>query len=119
MARTLAFTLVSVLLIGCGQILFKVAARDALFASFDWPTFVSWLTPAMIGALVVSTAATVLWVWVLQSATLSIVYPLYALTFVIVPVLDSMLFGSVMTARHWGGAAAIVGGVWLMSAANA
>ena len=114
----IALTLLSVLLIGCGQLLFKVAAREASFAGFNWATLASWLTPAMVGALAVSTLATVLWVWVLQSATLSVVYPLYALTFVIVPVLDLVIFGSAMTARHWTGAATIVGGVWLMSGAN-
>src|SRR5262245_43111210 len=115
----LAFTLLSVSLIGCGQILFKIAARDASFAGFDWPTFASWLTPAMIGALLVSTVATGLWIWVLQYASLSVAYPIYALTFVVVPLLDSALFGTDVSFRQWIGAATIVGGVWLMSGIRA
>jgi len=114
-----AGTLVSVFLIACGQIMFKLAAHDTRMDGFNWHTLVSWLSPAMIGALVVSTVATALWVWVLRSATLSVVYPLYALTFVVVPVLDALLFGAALTPRGWMGAGAIVGGVWLMSGAAA
>jgi drug/metabolite transporter (DMT)-like permease len=112
-------TLGSVALIGSGQILFKLAARDVALAGFTWKTVVSWGSPAMLSALAVSMLATGLWVWVLRSASLSLVYPLYALTFVLVPVLDSVFFGATLTARHWLGAAAIVGGVWLMSGAGA
>jgi drug/metabolite transporter (DMT)-like permease len=52
---------------------------------------------------------------VLRTAALSVVYPLYALAFVLVPLLGWMLFGEPMTARHWFGAVLIVGGVWLMT----
>ena len=99
-------TFVSVLLIAFGQIMFKLAARDTRMDGISWHTVVSWLSPAMIGALVVSTVATALWVWVLRSASLAVVYPLYALSFVIVPVLDALLFGSAITARGWLGAGA-------------
>ena len=74
-------------MVGCGQILFKLAARDATFDGFNWRMVASWLTPAMISALAVSTLATVLWVWVLRSASLAVAYPIYALTFVLVPLL--------------------------------
>lgn len=112
-------TLASVLLIAGGQILFKLAARDATFTGFDLRTVATWMTPAMIAALAVSTLATGMWVWVLRSATLSVVYPLYALTFVVVPLLDWALFGATLSVRHGTGAAAIVAGVWLMAGAGA
>jgi drug/metabolite transporter (DMT)-like permease len=115
----IGLTLASVLLVGCGQILFKLAARDAAFAGFSLRTVALWTTPAMLAALLVSTLATAMWVWVLRSASLSTVYPLYALTFVVVPVLDWALFGSSLTARQGAGAAAIIAGVWLMTGATA
>lgn len=108
-------TLVCVFMIGCGQILFKLAAREVAFDGFNLRSLASWFSPAMLVALAIYAAATLLWVWVLRTASLSVVYPLYALAFVLVPLLGWMLFGEPMTARHWAGAALIVGGVWLMA----
>jgi len=115
MSAEVLWTLASVAMVGAAQILFKLAARDATLDSVSWHTAASWLTASMIAALAVSTLATVIWVWVLRSATLSIVYPFYALTFVAVPLLDWALFGTMLSTRYWAGAAAVVGGVWLMS----
>ena len=115
----IGLTLVSVVLIASSQILFKLAARNAAFEGFNLRTLWLWTTPAMLAALLVSTVATALWVWVLRSATLSMVYPLYALTFVLVPIMDWGLFGTVLALRHWAGAATIVAGVWLIAGANA
>ena len=113
----IALTLTSVVLIGFGQILFQLAARDATFAGFTWNTVASWLTPAMLAALAISTLATGLWVWVLRTASLAVVYPLYALTFIVVPLLEWLLTGTAMTPRSVVGAAAIVAGVWMMAGA--
>jgi drug/metabolite transporter (DMT)-like permease len=112
-------TLVSVLMIACGQLLFKLAARDVTYDGFTLQATLSWLSPAMLAALTISTIATGLWVWVLRTADLSVVYPLYALTFVLVPILDGQLSGTGLVMRHWAGATAIVGGVWLMAGATA
>jgi len=108
-------TLACVFMIGCGQILFKLAARDVTLDGINLRSLLSWLSPAMVAALCIYAVATLLWVWVLRTASLSVVYPLYALAFVLVPLLGWMLFGEPMTARHWFGAALIVGGVWLMT----
>jgi drug/metabolite transporter (DMT)-like permease len=111
----IALTLTSVVLIGCAQILFKLAANGALLDGFHWRTLSSWISPSMIAALAVSIAATVVWVWVLRTARLGTVYPIYALTFVIVPLLDRFVFGTPFSPRSWLGAAAIIAGVWLMA----
>ena len=108
-------TLACVFMIGCGQILFKLAARDVMVDGLNLKSLLSWLSPPMLTALFVYGAATLLWVWVLRTAPLAVVYPLYALAFVLVPLLGWVLFGEPMTARHWFGAALIVGGVWLMT----
>jgi drug/metabolite transporter (DMT)-like permease len=111
-------TLACVFLIGCGQILFKLAAREVAVDGFTLRSVTSWLSPPMLAALVIYAIATLLWVWVLKSASLSLAYPLYALAFVLVPLLGWLLFGEPMTARHWLGAACIVVGVWLMAGAT-
>jgi drug/metabolite transporter (DMT)-like permease len=112
-------TLVCVFLIGCGQILFKLAARDVGFHGFTPRTLASWLTPSMVAALFIYGAATLLWVWVLRTAPLSLVYPLYALAFILVPVLAWLLFGEPITWKQCGGAVLIIAGVWLMAAGTA
>ena len=117
-ARLAAATFASVFMVSCGQILFKLAARDARFDGMTWRMAASWLTPAMISALAISMLATVLWVWVLRSASLSVAYPLYALTFVLVPLMERFLFDTVFTPQQGLGAAAIVFGVWLMARAG-
>lgn len=114
----LFLTLISVLLIASGQILFKLAAHNAGFEGFNWRTAAMWLSPAMLVALLVSTFATGIWVWVLRSADLSIAYPLYALTFILVPLFDWALFGDGLALRQWAGAATIIAGVWLMAGAH-
>ena len=59
-------TLVCVFMIGCGQILFKLAAREVAFDGFNLRSLASWLSPAMLVALAIYAAATLLWVWVLK-----------------------------------------------------
>jgi drug/metabolite transporter (DMT)-like permease len=115
----IVLTLICVFLIGCGQILFKLAARTVEFDGMTWRTLASWLTPPMVAALTIYAAATLLWVWVLRTAPLAVVYPLYALAFILVPVLAWMLFGEPITWKHGIGAALIVAGVWLIAGGSA
>jgi hypothetical protein len=44
-ANEIGLTLFSVALIAAGQVLFKVAARDAGYDGFNWRTVGMWLTP--------------------------------------------------------------------------
>lgn len=115
MALAVVLTLASVALVAVAQVLFKLAAERVTFEGIAWQVLASWTTAPMAAALVVSAAGAALWVVALRSATLSVVYPLYALTFVAVPLLDRAVFATPVAPRYWIGAAAIVGGVWLMS----
>ncbi len=115
MALAVALTLASVALVAVAQVLFKLAAQQVKFGGIDVQALAGWASAPMGAALVVSVAGTVLWVAALRSARLSVVYPLYALTFVAVPLLDRVVFATPLAPRYWIGAAAIVGGVWLMS----
>ena len=115
MTIDVALTLASVALVAIAQILFELAARRVRFEGWAWETVASWATLPMALALLVSAAGAGLWVWALRSARLSVVYPLYALTFVMVPLLDRALFATPLSLRYWTGAAIIVGGVWVMT----
>ena len=106
-ARNLLFTIVCVLGIAIGQILFKLAARDTIPADGVLGMVNSW----MIAALLLYGAATVLWIYVLRSTPLGIAYPLFALAFVIVPVLSSVFLDEPLRISSFVGGALIVAGV--------
>jgi undecaprenyl phosphate-alpha-L-ara4N flippase subunit ArnE len=115
MAVAVALTLASVALVAIAQVLFELAARHVRFEGWTWQTMASWSTLPMALALLVSAAGVGLWIGALRSARLSTVYPLYALTFVLVPLLDRALFATPLSSRYWFGAAVIVGGVSVMT----
>lgn len=115
MAAGIALTLASVALVAIAQILFDLAARRVRFEGWAWETVASWLTVPMALAIIVSAAGAGLWISALRSSRLSVVYPLYALTFVLVPLLDRALFATPLSLRYWVGAAVIVVGVSVMT----
>lgn len=102
------------LTIGCvvgissGQLLFKKAAQ-AFDPSAGW--IVSVLNGWLISALVLYGAATLLWIYVLRTAPLALAYPLFALAFMIVPVLSWMVLGEPLRPMTLAGGAIILVGV--------
>jgi drug/metabolite transporter (DMT)-like permease len=112
-ATNLGLTLLSVLAIAAGQILFKLAARGAAAGSAGsvWELFNPWL----FAALVVYGVATLLWVWVLKSVPLNVAYPFVGLAFVIVPVLAALLLNESLDWRHLAGGLMIAAGVAVSS----
>ena len=100
-------TVVCVVGIALGQLLFKKAAMALPLNAgwMDW-AFNGWL----LAALTLYGVTTLLWVWVLRSAPLHLAYPFMGLAFVLVPALDWLLLGEPL---HWqtlvGGALILVG----------
>ena len=108
----LALTLVCVLAIAVGQILFKLAARGAAEgAGFPWEFLNAWL----FAALAVYGAATFLWVWLLKTLPLNIAYPFVGLAFVIVPLLAAFFLHESLDWRHLAGGGLIAAGVAVAS----
>lgn len=85
--QSIALTVLCVLLIAVGQLLFKTAALQWKIDGVSWATAAGLLSPAMIAALVIYALATLLWVYVLRTVPLSSAYSIYALAFLIVPVI--------------------------------
>lgn len=111
-ALNLALTLVCVLAIAGGQMLFKMAARAADPAlAVPWQFLNAWL----FAALVLYGAATFLWVWLLKVMPLNVVYPFMGLAFVIVPLLAAFFFHEALDWRHLAGGALIAAGVAVAS----
>lgn len=98
-------------LLASGQVLFKVAGREANLIR-HWSEIVDLImTPWLWAALIVYGIATLLWVILLQRVPLSRAYPFAALGFVLVPAAASWLFGERITLQYVFGATLIVVGI--------
>jgi drug/metabolite transporter (DMT)-like permease len=103
--------LVCVAVISTGQLLFKVASATLDFRRpFDAPKGLAVLALA----LALYAGATLLWVAALKHAPLGRIYPLMALSFVLVPLGSIVLLRETVTPAYWGGVALIVAGLALI-----
>lgn len=106
------YTLLCVLGISVGQLLFKKAAT-ALPATLSLGGLLQnwWL----MAALVLYGVTTLGWVWILRHAPLHLAYPFMGLAFLIVPTLAWLLLGEPIGWRTLVGGALILVGVALAS----
>jgi len=109
--RSLLTTLLCVLLIAVGQLLFKAAAGQWRVDGWTWSTLRSFLSPVTVLALFVYAIATLLWVYVLRTVPLALAYSLFSLAFVIVPLLAYAILGERLSANTLLGGAIIIVGV--------
>lgn len=108
--RDLLLTLVCVGGIAAGQILFRLAA-ERIDGSKLLTSLLS--NPWLWVALTVYGVATLLWIHVLRTAPLHRVYPLFALAFVVVPVLEHWVWQQPLRWQSWVGGFIIAVGVAL------
>ena len=98
--------------ISVGQLLFKHTATMLNAATNGvWAL----LNPYLITALVIYGCATLAWVYILQQVPLSLAYPLFALSFLFVPLLSMIIFREPFTLKMVAGSAVIVFGVYLFN----
>jgi len=102
---------VCVLAIAGGQLLFKRVGLEIEATG-------TWRDPRALGfalaGFVLYGAATLLWIHVLRSIELGRVYPLMALSFVLVPLGSAWLFGERLSVDYFLGVGLIVAGVaWI------
>ena len=107
-----ALTLLCVVCISVGQLLFKQAANalPPQAQLVDW-LFNGWL----IASLCLYALTTLGWVWILRHAPLHIAYPFMGLAFLIVPTLAWLFLGEPMHWRTLTGGVLIMAGVALAS----
>lgn len=108
--RQVLLTILTVLLLSVGQVLFKYASgkidiqgKGILAGLLLNPTFVI--------AIVVYGIATISWLLVLKVTPLRIAYPFAALAFIIVPIFASIFLGETLRWTTFAGAAVIILGV--------
>ena len=106
-------TIICVLCISIGQLLFKKAAAT-LPGALSVPALLGngWL----IASLILYTLTTFGWVWILRHAPLHLAYPFMGLAFLIVPTLAWLFLGEPLHWRTLAGGALIMAGVALASA---
>jgi len=97
-----------------GQIIIK--ARAAYHAANPEATrflLAMFLDPWVLSGLAAALTASATWMMAIQSNDLSLVYPIMAFSFVIVPVLAVVIFGEVLSTLQVAGLCLIVIGVGL------
>lgn len=113
---TLIMPLICIAVISTGQILFKIASglidprrpfADAKGVSI------------LVVALVLYGAATLVWIGILRVAPISRIYPLMALSFVLVPLAGMVFLKEQVNLLYWAGVALIIAGVALTGRALA
>jgi|SRR5690242_15384032 drug/metabolite transporter (DMT)-like permease len=109
--RWLLLTVACVFMLSVGQMLFKNAAARWIIDGWGWNTWRSFLSFPMLLALVLYAATTILWVFILKHLSLSVAYPVYALSFLLVPLLAYFVLGESLTPKMLFGAALIVAGI--------
>ena len=107
-AAELWLTSLCVVGITAGQILFRLAAQRLdgqrlLMSAIQNPWL--WIALAIYGV------ATLLWIHVLRTAPLHRVYPLFAMAFVCVPLVEHWIWNQPMRWQSWVGGLLIVAGV--------
>ena len=110
-----ALTILCVIGISIGQMLFKKAAPmlPPQPALMDW-----FLNTWLISALGLYGVTTLAWVWVLRVAPLHLAYPFMGLAFVIVPILGAVFLREPIAWQTIGGGALILVGIALASSAG-
>lgn len=99
-----------VVTLAVGQILFKISSSLLTQSG----SFFAFKTAAMLfTALSIYAIASIAWVLVLQKVELSRVYPLLALTFMIVPIFSYFFLGERINLNTLLGSGLIVIGVWI------
>jgi len=105
------FTIIAVLGIAAGQILFKtVATRIGGRGPLELIGDSQFMLP-LIGSLTIYGIATILWILALQSLALSRAYMFMSLSFIIVPVVSAIFLSEPLTTGFIVGLALIVAGV--------
>lgn len=96
----------TLLLLSFGQILFKWSSKYVLLD--DPRTF---LSPSLVAGLIVYGLATIMWILVLKRLPLSIAFPFYGLTFLLVPLLAHFMLGDRLSGQTLLGSCIIIIGI--------
>ncbi len=112
----LALTLLTVLGLSAGQVLFKLAANRMHAGSGLWAAVIT--NHHLWWALVVYGISTVLWIAVLREVPLRLAYPFVGSAFFVVPLLAHFFLGEPLHWQSMAGAALIALGICVATAGD-
>jgi drug/metabolite transporter (DMT)-like permease len=112
----LAAAVLIVAMISTGQILFKVAAERISASGGQLTTPALSVVALSLGLYGIATLG---WIWVLQWYPLSRIYPLMALSFVLVPLAGAFIFGERLTFSFFAGTALLLAGLFVIVGSQA
>jgi drug/metabolite transporter (DMT)-like permease len=98
-----------------GQLLFKLGSNGISGTSLMRFLPGVATSPAIIAACVLYAITTVIWVWVLKHAPLSLAYPFTALSYVITPILSYFLFNEKLNLQFAVGSLVLMLGIIICS----
>jgi len=107
----IASLLICVAAISTGQILFKVAASQAIGDGFSIQRL-AMNVPLLLGVAIYG-AATLFWIWLLRITPLTTAYPFMAISFILVPAAAAMFLGEPIYLRTVIGSILIAVGIFL------
>jgi drug/metabolite transporter (DMT)-like permease len=105
-ALSIGLLVATLALLSAGQLLFKVAAQGL---EFNQPK--TFLTLPMGAALAAYALATLAWLGVLTRVPLSVAFPYYGITFLLVPLLAQWVLGEKVGVATYVGGAVILAGI--------
>ncbi len=100
------------------QFLFKATAGKAAGQGLQTALPVFLGQPSFYAAMATYAGATVLWLWLLSKYSLAQAYPFTALAFLLVPLVETLVFGVRAGRLYWAGLALIVIGAALVGRAQ-
>lgn len=104
----------NIILLVAGQTLWKYGLRDKDLTDIKSVIF-AMFTPWVIGGIILYVVATVIWIYLLNKLSLSLLYPLQSLAYVAAIFISLFLFHEHIPPLRWVGVGVILIGVTLVA----
>lgn len=106
---------INIILLTIGQTLWKMGLKGVEL-KFSMQSIVEmFFNPYIFGGLIIYGVATVIWLYILSKAELSLVYPLQSLCYVAAAVAAVLIFKENIPLTRWGGIGLIVLGAYFVA----
>ncbi|WZL73646.1 EamA family transporter [Clostridiaceae bacterium 35-E11] len=112
--KIVLLTILNSLLMATGQLLWKSGMMGKTIENLS-DIIRALFSPLILLGLFVYACTTMLWLYILNQADISYVYPIQSLAFVIVPIAAALIFREQIPINRWIGIATICLGVYLVS----
>lgn len=107
--------LINITLLVIGQTLWKIGLTEVDLKLSLQGVFKVFFNPYILGGLLIYAAATVIWLYILSKAELSLVYPLQSLCYVGAAVVAILIFKESIPLTRWTGIGLIVIGAYFVA----